>query len=229
LLVRRVEPRLLLVGQRAVEALELRANDGDCLRHTLDPLLHHFKPSGRGEHNIDRTGIFDCLRSSDHRIGKFIEPGALLGSWGDALLDAINRPTGDLSGGVAAHLAELARKVGLAVLCPLIYRRGRRALRLLARQIAGEIAAAKRPEESGINVTVAVIPERATEAIAPEDIVEDIVIGMGPEHRAIPPVSIAESRTGIVGGKAIVGKMACVRNRGLYPLSPCQPAEVMVP
>jgi hypothetical protein len=27
----------------------------------------------------------------------------------------------------------------------------------------------------------------------------------------------------------IVGEMACVRNRGPYPLSPCQPGEVMVP
>src|SRR5580693_9245384 len=69
-------------------------------------------------------------------------------------------------------------------------------------------------EQSAIKVVVAVVPEWAAEAVAPQDIVEDVVVGIWPEHRAEPAVSVAISAAEIVVGDGSMGEMARARNAG---------------
>jgi hypothetical protein len=77
LFVRCTEPRLLLVGQHIVEAIERRADDINRAGHSLDPLLHRVQAPGGRENDIGRAGVFYRLRGPDRGIGEVIEPGTL--------------------------------------------------------------------------------------------------------------------------------------------------------
>src|SRR5215213_3566880 len=57
------------------------------------------------------------------------------------------------------------------------------------RPVAGEVAIAVGREDAGVDVAIAVTPERVVIAIAPERVVVDVVIREGPEQRADPAVA----------------------------------------
>ena len=93
--------------------------------------------------------------------------------WLDHLPDLIDRQACDLAAVIGAHLRE----------------RGSGAARLLSgrRQIASEPAITIGPEQTGVDIDIAIAPEAG--AVAPERVVIDVVIGEWPEQRPDPAKS----------------------------------------
>ena len=92
----------------------------------------------------------------------------------DRLRDQVDRQAGDFAAVLAAQQRQPVRPGA-----------GRTARRQVARKTLIVIGA----EQAGINVVIAVVPERGADARSPQRIVVDVEIGERPEQRSDPAVS----------------------------------------
>ena len=114
----------------------------------------------------------------------------MFSGWLDSLLEPIDRKPSDIATVLAAHLRQLidrcALRAGSARGSPKVARISTCVLR---RVIAGKVVVSIGREQAGVNVTIAVAPERGVIAVAPHSVVVHIVVGERPEQRADPSVS----------------------------------------
>jgi hypothetical protein len=186
ILAERGQPRLLVIAEQTVELLKRRLHGIDRCDHCLDALLHGGEPARSGERDFGGTASLDVARRLGRGVSEIIERDTLRVVRLDRLLDLIDRKAGDVAGILAAHLRQRAGcdargrgRLGAAV----------GACARLLRQVAGEIVVAVGREDAGVEIVVAVVPERVFVAVAPERVVVHVMIGERPEHRADPSVS----------------------------------------
>ena len=173
------QPRLLLVVEQTIEMIERRLNGLHRRDHRLEPRLHRRQTGGRGRRDVFRTGHLDDLRGLDRRIAEIVERLALLVIGVERLLDPVDRKPCDVLAVIAAHLRQFTRLVRRRI--------GSRRRRVARRQITGQVVIAVRCEHAGIDIAVAVIPQRGI--VAPHRVVREIVKGERPEQRTNPTIA----------------------------------------
>ena len=155
--------------------------------HRFDALLHRCKPARRRERNVGGAGGPEACSCLFRSVGEFFERGALCLVRLDCILECLDRQPGDHAAVVAAHLREVGpavrRRIGIGVEVAT-------APAGIARQvarIAHQVVIAIKAEDAGVEVRVAIAPERIIIGIAPEGVVINVIESERPEQGADPP------------------------------------------
>src|SRR5207302_4638694 len=121
-----------------------------------------------------RTRRTNVLGGRNRCIAEVVERGELRFGRLDGELDLVDRKAGDVAAVIAAHFRQWQG--------PAAPSAGR------ARpQIARKIVIAVRRKYSGVDIGIAVVPE--TDAVSPDRVIVDVVIGERPEQRTNPSIS----------------------------------------
>src|SRR3954468_1060515 len=164
ILAERVQPGSLFIIQEVVKFLQRRVNRPHCGNHRLNSFLHGSKARWRRQRYLFRACRLNILCGFHRSVSEIIQRGALGFIRLNGLLDFIDRKACDAAAVLTAQSRQLVGHHSPRAAYPSCFdpRTAAADLRTAAAwwQIPQELVVAIRREQAGINVVVAVIPER---------------------------------------------------------------------
>src|SRR5262249_26058490 len=107
-----VEPRLLLVAQRGVELLKLRANGLHRIHHRTEPRLDRIEPRRRSLRHLGGAGCLELASSLFRRLLEFVEGALLLRIGLNHLLNALPGHVREALPLLTTHRPQIAARSG---------------------------------------------------------------------------------------------------------------------
>ena len=107
-----VEPRLLLVAQRSVELLKLRANGLHRIHHRAEPRLDCIEPRRRSLRHVGWAGCLELASGLFRRLLEFVEGALLLRIGLNHLLNALHGHVREALPLLTTHRRQIAARSG---------------------------------------------------------------------------------------------------------------------
>src|SRR5882724_1011798 len=213
----RIETCLLLVAERVIEFLQRRPHDLHGLERSADAVRHRPQSTRRRHRVRVAARSLEHIGSPCGRAPHLVEQCALLGRRLYSLHDRSKRPGGDALFRIFAQLPEgpWAHAQTFAHARTGGYAAGLQVLSRTYSGVGGIIWTLRAPEHGVDEVVVSVGPVAAVVRVGPERVIENVGIGIRPEHGAKPRYKrrAQAALPGVAMGPAVVPALPCRKDQ----------------